>query len=78
LSSHTARRCSGRPGNVSLDPRGIVKLVLLLFLYNVPSERERMEQVRARLDFLWFLDFDLNTESPDHSVLSQARARWGT
>ena len=52
--------------------------MLLLFLYNVPSERERMEQVRARLDFLWFLDFDLNTESPDHSVLSQARARWGT
>jgi IS5 family transposase len=55
----------------------IVKLLLLLFLYDLPSERELMEQVRARLDFLWFLGFDLDTDIPDHSVLSQARARWG-
>ena len=68
----------GRSGNVSLDPRVIIKLLLLLFLYDVPSERELMEQVRARLDFLWFLGFDLDTEIPDHSVLSKARARWGS
>jgi len=68
----------GRSGNVSLDPRVILKLLLLLFLYDVPSERELMEQVRARLDFLWFLGFDLETEIPNHSVLSKARARWGT
>jgi transposase len=67
----------GRSGNVSLDPRVIVKLLLLLFLYDIPSERELMEQVRARLDFLWFLGFDLDTDIPDHSVLSKARARWG-
>jgi transposase len=68
----------GRSGNVSLDPRVIVKLLLLLFLYDIPSERELMEQIRARLDFLWFLGFDLDTDIPDHSVLSKARARWGT
>ena len=67
----------GRSGNVSLDPRVIVKLLLLLFLYDIPSERELMEQIRARLDFLWFLGFDLETEIPNHSVLSKARARWG-
>jgi len=66
----------GRSGHVSLDPRVIVKLMLLLFLYDIPSERELMEQVRARLDFLWFLGFDLETAIPDHSVLSKARARW--
>jgi hypothetical protein len=55
----------------------IVKLLLLLFLYDVPSERELMEQLRVRLDFLWFLGFDLDTDIPDRSVLSQARARWG-
>jgi hypothetical protein len=60
-----------------LDPRVIVKLLLLLFLYDIPSERELMEQVRARLDFLWFLGFDLETEIPDHSVLTKARVRWG-
>jgi transposase len=67
----------GRSGHVSLDPRVIVKLMFLLFYYNIPSERELMEQLSYRLDFLWFLDFSLETGIPDHSVLSKARARWG-
>ena len=67
----------GRCGNVSLDPRLVLKMMLLLFLYNVPSERELVDQIRVRLDFLWFLDLDLEAEIPDHSVLSKARARWG-
>jgi transposase len=73
----TVRHCYGRSGNVSLDPQVIVKLMLLLFLYNIPSERELMEQLPVRLDFLWFLGFDLETSIPDHSVLSKARKRWG-
>jgi transposase len=68
----------GLSGNPSVDPRVIVRLMLLLFLYDIPSERELMEQVPLRLDFLWFLGFDLDTKVPDHSVLSKARARWGT
>ncbi len=73
----TVRPHYGRSGNVSLDPRVIMKMLLLLFLYNIRSERELMEQIRVRLDFLWFLGFDLDTSIPDHSVLSKARARWG-
>src|SRR5689334_18480166 len=73
----TVRHLYGRSGNVSLDPRLILKLMLLLFLYNIGSERELMEQIGVRLDFLWFLGFDLDSEIPDHSVLSKARARWG-
>ena len=67
----------GRSGNVSLDPRVILKMMLLLFYYNIPSERELMAQIGERLDLLWFLGFDLETPIPDHSVLSKARARWG-
>ena len=66
----------GRSGHVSLDPRVIVKMMLLLFYYNIASERELMAQIGERLDFLWFLGFDLETPIPDHSVLSKARARW--
>lgn len=73
----TVQHLYGRSGNVSLDPRVLLKMMLLLFLYNIPSERELLEQIRVRLDFLWFLGFDLETEIPDHSVLSKARARWG-
>jgi transposase len=72
------RNFYGRSGHVSLDPRVLVKLMILLFYFNIPSERELMEQLPVRLDFLWFLGFDLETSIPDHSVLSKARARWGT
>ena len=33
--------------------------------------------IPERLDWLWFLGYDLEDEIPNHSVLSKARARWG-
>jgi hypothetical protein len=52
-------------------------MMLLLILYNVRSERELMVTIPERLDWLWFLGYDLDDEIPDNSVLSKARARWG-
>jgi IS5 family transposase len=52
--------------------------MLLLVFYNVRSERELMATLPERIDWLWFIDFDLDDEIPDHSVLSKARSRWGT
>ena len=68
----------GRDGHESEDPIVIMKLMLLLFLDNVHSELELMRIVEERLDYLWFLDFELDQEVPNHSVLSKARKRWGT
>jgi len=67
----------GDNGNVSIPPPVILKMMLLLILYNVRSERELMETIPLRLDWLWFLGYDLDSEVPNHSVLSKARARWG-
>ena len=67
----------GYNGNESTDPVVILKLLFLLFLDNVKSERELMRIVPERLDYLWFLGYGLDDEIPDHSVLSKARARWG-
>jgi len=67
----------GSDGHESEDPIVILKLMLLLFLDNVGSERELMRIVGERLDYLWFLEFDLDEEIPNHSVLSKARKRWG-
>jgi transposase len=67
----------GLNGNVSIPPPVIVKLMLLLVLYNVRSERELMATLPERLDWLWFLGYTLDSEIPDHSVLSKARRRWG-
>jgi transposase len=70
-------RFYGYNGNESVDPVVIVKMMLLLFLDNVRSERELMRIIPERLDYLWFLGYNLDERIPDHSVLSKARARWG-
>ena len=67
----------GVKGNVSVPPPVILKLMLLLILYNLRSEHELMSTLSLRLDWLWFLGYDLEDEIPNHSVLSKARARWG-
>jgi len=71
------REIYGDNGNVSIPPPVILKMMLLLILYNVRSERELMDTIPLRLDWLWFLGYDLDSEVADHSVLSKARARWG-
>ncbi|UCD81517.1 MAG: IS1182 family transposase [Desulfobacterales bacterium] len=67
----------GIKGNISVAPPVILKMLFLLFFYNVRSERELVATIPERLDWLWFLDYDLDDEIPNHSVLSKARARWG-
>jgi len=67
----------GTKGNESIDPVVILKMMFLLFFDDIKSERELMEIIGERLDYLWFLDYSLEEKIPDHSVLSKARARWG-
>ena len=67
----------GNNGNVSVPPPIILKLMLLLLFYNVRSERELMDTLPERMDWLWFLGYDLDSEIPNHSVLSKARRKWG-
>jgi transposase len=67
----------GKNGNVSIPPPTVLKLMFLFFYYNVRSERELMETLPERLDWLWFLDYTIESPIPDHSVLSKARKRWG-
>lgn len=74
---HEVKGFYGEKGNVSVPPPIILKMMLLLILYNVRSERELMNTLPMRLDWLWFLDYDLDSEIPNHSVLSKARNRWG-
>jgi transposase len=74
---HEVKDTYGVKGNVSVPPPVILKMMLLLILYNVRSERELMDTIPLRLDWLWFLGYDLDSEIPHHSVLSKARTRWG-
>lgn len=67
----------GNNGNPSIDPAVILKLMFLLFYENIKSERVLMRKLPLRMDWLWFCDYDLDENTPDHSVLSKARSRWG-
>jgi transposase len=66
----------GRSSNESVDPVILMKLLILLFLDQVESERELIRQVPLRIDYLWFLGYGLEDQIPHHSVLSKAPARW--
>jgi len=68
----------GHNGQVSVDPVVIMKMMLLLFLDDVKSERELMRIIPLRLDYLYFLGYGLEDTVPNHSVLSKARQRWGS
>jgi len=67
----------GTRGNPSVDPAVILKLMFLAFYENIKSERALMSQLSLRLDWLWFCGYDIDASTPDHSVISKARRRWG-
>ena len=68
----------GTVGKPSIPPPVILKLMFLLAFENVSSERQLLATLPLRLDWLWFLGMDLDSDIPDHSVLSKGRTRWGT
>ncbi|HEY5532972.1 MAG TPA: transposase, partial [Candidatus Anoxymicrobiaceae bacterium] len=45
--------------------------------YGIPSERRLAEEVRLNIAYRWFAGYNLDEETPDHSVFSKARARFG-
>jgi transposase len=67
----------GTRGNQSVDPVVILKFMFLLYYENVDSERALAKQLPMRLDWLWFCGYDIDDVTPNHSVISKARSRWG-
>lgn len=71
------KKLYGVRGNPSVDPAVLMKLMLLLVLENIASERQLMERMSERLDWMWFCGYDWDDAIPNHSVISKARGRWG-
>jgi transposase len=67
--SHT-----GRP---SVDPIVLFKMLLIGYLYGITSERRLARELSLNLGYRWFLGYDFDQPTPDHSVLSKARSRFG-
>jgi transposase len=62
-------------GRRSIDPVMLIKMLLLGYLYGIPSERKLEQEVKMNLAYRWFLGLDLGSSIPDHSTLSQNRRR---
>jgi transposase len=65
-------------GQPSIDPVVIFKMLLIGYLYGITSERRLADEVGLHLGYRWFLGYDFDVATPDHSVLSKARARLGS
>jgi DNA-directed RNA polymerase subunit RPC12/RpoP len=63
----------GDNGNESVDPAVILKMMFLLLFDNVASERELMRIIPERLDYLWFLGYELDDPIPITACCSTDR-----
>lgn len=64
-------------GQPSVDPVVLFKTMLLGYLYGITSERRLAEECSLNMAFMWYLGYDLDEPTPNHSVISKARARYG-
>ena len=64
-------------GQPSIDPEVLFKMMLLGYLYGITSERRLAQDVSLNLAYRWYLGYDLDEDTPDHSVISKARTRYG-
>lgn len=62
----------GRP---SIPPEQLLRALLLMVLYTIPSERRLMEHVRYNLLFRWFIGLDADEAVWDVSVFTKNRDR---
>lgn len=62
----------GRP---SIAPEKLLRALLLMVLYSIPSERRLMEHIRYNLLFRWFVGLDADEEVWDVTVFTKNRKR---
>jgi len=65
---------NGRP---SVDPEVFIRILLIMYLYNVRSDRQVCEELQFNLAYRWFCKLSLEDKVPDHSSLTRIRDRLG-
>jgi len=72
-----AKSCYSLLGREGIEPAALFKMLLVMYLENIPSERELEEQIQYNLKYRWFCDLDTFSFAPDHSTFSRLRERLG-
>jgi transposase len=63
-------------GQPSVDPVVLFKMMLLGYLFGISSDRKLAVEVQVNMAFRWYLGYDLDEPTLNHSVLSNARGRF--
>jgi transposase len=71
------RKYYSHTGQPSVDPVVLFKMMLIGYLFGITSERKLAEDCTVNLAFRWYLGYDLDEATPNHSVISKARVRFG-
>jgi transposase len=71
------RKYYSHTGQPSVDPIVLFKMMLIGYLFGITSERKLAEECTVNLAFRWYLGYDLDETTPNHSVISKARGRFG-
>ena len=58
-------------GRKSIDPVVLIKIHVLKFLFNEDSLRKIYESLNYNMLYKWFIGYDINQTTPDHSTYSQ-------
>ncbi len=64
-------------GRHSVDPVLFVRICLLTYLNNIPSDRQVCEEMQYNLAYRWFCRLSIEDVVPDHSSLTRIRDRLG-
>lgn len=64
-------------GQPSVDPEVLFRMMLIGYLYGITSERRLAQDISLNMGYMWFIGYDLDEPTPNHSVLSKARSRYG-
>lgn len=59
---------NGRP---SIDPVVLVKIVLIQYLFGIPSMRKTIAEIQTNVAYRWFLGYGLNEEIPHFSTFGK-------
>lgn len=70
--AHLYCKDNGRP---AIDPVVLFKIMLLGYVFGVPSERRLIQDIEVNVAYRWFLRLSLTDKVPDASTLSQNRIR---
>jgi transposase len=63
---------NGRP---AVDPKILIKMLLLGYLFGIRSERQIVREVQVNVAYRWFLGYGLSDKIIDASTISQNRIR---